>query len=246
MTERVDQGGNQIERSSHYGLISALVALAGLGIALLSGEFRHISWLLRPAGIAFLLLELAALSVALIGAIQAARCTTPEGDRSLLILGGGLALVLIVLGLGPVVRRGPGPHAEIIAQQTCGADLWNLGVAMAAYSRAHNGRYPTPEKWCDLLMAEAKDPSGEVVRCLGGKEGRCHYAMNPLADPCSAPDVVLLLECRDGWNRFGGAEILTMRHQRGKSCNVLFVNGHVEFIEAERIPLLRWEGKVGL
>jgi prepilin-type processing-associated H-X9-DG protein len=68
--------------------------------------------------------------------------------------------------------------------------------------------------------------------------------MNPLAEPNSSPDVVLLFECDGGWNRSGGAELLTTSHHEGKGCGVLFADGHVAFVAAEVIPLLRWEGKV--
>jgi hypothetical protein len=241
MTEPVEQGINQTKRSLRHGLISALLALAGLGGVAVAGMFKKIPWIGSLGGSAFILLELMAFYAALIGAIRAARRPTSAGDRALLILGGGLSLVLIAQVVDSI--RPHGHRAEMIAQQTEATDLETLGRAMTAYSLAHDGRYPTPEKWCDLLLRDANDPSVEVVRCLGGKERRCRYAMNPLADSCSAPDVVLLFECREGWNRFGGPEILTARWQRGKSCTVLFVNGQVEFIEADKVPLLRWEGK---
>jgi hypothetical protein len=242
MRDQAEPGSNQAKRPLRYGLISALLALGGLGVAMLSGELRRIAWLLRPPGIVFSLFELAALCVALIGAIRATWCKALQGDRSLLILGGGLAFVLVVLGLRPVLDWGPGPRAEIIAQQTEAAELEELGRAMMAYSRAHNGRYPAPEKWCDALTTEAKALPPGSLHCLRG-EGRCRYAMNPLADPCSASDVVLLFECRDGWNRFGGPEILTARWQHGGSCTVLFVSGKAGLIETEKITFLKWEGR---
>jgi hypothetical protein len=67
--------------------------------------------------------------------------------------------------------------------------------------------------------------------------------MNPYADCWSAPDVVLLFESNCGWNQAGGPELLiTGRHEGG--CNILFVNGDIEFVKTEEIPGLKWEGKL--
>jgi prepilin-type processing-associated H-X9-DG protein len=43
------------------------------------------------------------------------------------------------------------------------------------------------------------------------------------------------------WNQFGGPEILTASHHRGKGANILFADGHVEFVPVEKFPTLRWK-----
>ncbi len=43
------------------------------------------------------------------------------------------------------------------------------------------------------------------------------------------------------WNQFGGPEILTTENHKGKGCNVLFNNGHVEFVKTDRVGELKWE-----
>jgi hypothetical protein len=259
MTESIEQGSNQTKHFSHYGLVSALLSIVGLACFVVFARFSNtekVHWFAGVAGEAFLLLELMAFFAALLGTIRAAwhlatkrgGTLSSPGDEALLILGGALSLFFIAQAVDQIVREMTlhrHGHAQEIAQWAEAANLEELGKAMTVYSRVHNGRYPASEKWCDALMEEVKDLSPDARRCLRG-EGQCRYAMNPLADPCSAPDVVLLFDCDAGWNQHGGAEILTMRHQRGKSCNVLFVNGHVEFIEAEKISLLRWEGKAGM
>ncbi len=52
--------------------------------------------------------------------------------------------------------------------------------------------------------------------------------------------MVLVFESRPGWNQAGGIELLTTENHRGEGCNVLFVDGHVEFVKPEDIPKLRW------
>ena len=44
----------------------------------------------------------------------------------------------------------------------------------------------------------------------------------------------------DRWNQVGGPEDLTVDNHDGKGCNVLFGDGHVDWIKAEDIGKLRW------
>jgi len=62
--------------------------------------------------------------------------------------------------------------------------------------------------------------------------------MNPHADPCCAPDVVLLFESQGGWNLFGGPELMTTERHKG-GC-VLFVDGSVRWIKPEEVIGLKW------
>lgn len=44
----------------------------------------------------------------------------------------------------------------------------------------------------------------------------------------------------DQWNQVGGPkDVVLTRHLR-RGCNILYTGGHVEFVEAEEIPNLRW------
>ncbi len=69
---------------------------------------------------------------------------------------------------------------------------------------------------------------------------RSHYAMNPNCSPNSPPDIVLLFETEDGWNQFGGPELLTTKHHKGKGCNILFNDGRFEFVKKEQLGNLNW------
>lgn len=73
----------------------------------------------------------------------------------------------------------------------------------------------------------------------------CHYAINPNAKPSSPGDMVLLFETRHGWNQFGGPEILSHENhlelEGHKGCNILFNNGHVEFVKPKQFEKLKWK-----
>jgi hypothetical protein len=123
----------------------------------------------------------------------------------------------------------------------CRKNLWSLRTFLGVYADEHN-RYPPADRWCDVLIQHGGEGREAFLRCPSAENGPCSYAINPHADPCSTPDVVLLFETNSGWNQNGGPELLTAkRHKRGS--NVLFVNGDVRFVKAKDVPLLRWEGR---
>jgi prepilin-type processing-associated H-X9-DG protein len=67
--------------------------------------------------------------------------------------------------------------------------------------------------------------------------------MNPNCEPNSPPDTVLLFETRSGWNQYGGPELLTFDNHQGKGANVLFNDGHFEFIRPKDIGRLKWKAE---
>lgn len=124
------------------------------------------------------------------------------------------------------------------------ANLKHIGVMVLLYSGDFDGKYPTSDKWCDLLVENYRvDTKIFICRSALGKgdKGRCHYALNPDCEPNSPPDMVLLFETKGGWNQFGGPEILTTENHNGKGCNVLFNDGRVEFVKKEQIGKLKWK-----
>ena len=83
-----------------------------------------------------------------------------------------------------------------------------------------------------------------TFRCRGAAEGPCDYAMNEnVAEigTSAPPDMVLLFETHPGWNQVGGAEILTTENHQEEGCNLLFVDGHVEFVRIQELHRLRWK-----
>ena len=125
----------------------------------------------------------------------------------------------------------------------CGTNILQLNSALRMYTSDYDGRYPTEDKWCDLLV-EYPDVDKSLFICKGaqtkGGQEKCHFALNPNCEPNSPNDVVLLFDTKGGWNQFGGPELLTTENHKGKGCNILFNDGHVEFIRKEELDKLNW------
>ncbi len=129
-------------------------------------------------------------------------------------------------------------------QMQCGTNLAVLGKAMRLYTNDYDGQYPIADKWCNLLL-EHVEIKGHFV-CPSARPGKgryAHYAINPNVEPNSPPELVLLFETTPGWNKFGGAEILSLENHKRKGCNVLFNDGHVEFIKPRRLGNLKWKNE---
>jgi len=134
----------------------------------------------------------------------------------------------------------------------CAYNLQQLSKAILLYSNDNQGRYPEPNRWCDLLLEyeqiELKHflcPDvtfqwhRQVFPWPVPKNEKCYYAMNPNCEPNLPPDTVLLFETKGGWNRFGGPELLTTENHLGRS-NILFNDGRVERVGQKHIPDLNW------
>ena len=131
-------------------------------------------------------------------------------------------------------------RVRCLAQRiVCNTNLKQISVTMQLYAQDNDDNYPTASKWCDLLI-ENYDIDKKTFRCLSTSEGPCNYAMNPNCAPDSPGDVVLLFESRAGWNQSGGPELLTIENHQGDGCNVLFNDGHVNFIKSEDVNDLKW------
>jgi prepilin-type processing-associated H-X9-DG protein len=134
-------------------------------------------------------------------------------------------------------------HAEA-HKVVCGANMFGLGKAITIYASNHNGKYPTPDKWCDLLV-EGDYASKKMFICRAAPsqddKDKCHYAINPNCEPNSPPDMVLLFETKGGWNQLDGPEILTTENHKGQGCNVLFNDGSVKFVEPQELGKLKWK-----
>jgi prepilin-type processing-associated H-X9-DG protein len=134
----------------------------------------------------------------------------------------------------------------------CQKNMIELYKTIATYSKTDN-QYPAKDKWCDLLTDQPKIEKG-IFLCPGPdrlksnrwnreQPYRCSYAINPNAEPNSAGDVVLLFETKDGWNQSGEAELMSFDNHYRKGCNVLFNDGHVEFVSPKKKDKLNWGNK---
>ena len=150
-----------------------------------------------------------------------------------------LSLGFIFSGLGEAREHGKEVVKES-AEKACMANLHRLGFAMSMYYAQHDQEYPAADKWCEVLMkggfAESKH-----FRCPAARDGQsCHYVMNSAAIPYARRRRVLLFESKGGWNQHGGPEMLSTENHGGRGCHIVFNNGDVEFVPAERLDRLRW------
>ena len=130
------------------------------------------------------------------------------------------------------------PVGPFTARKRCAANMRSLAISMLIYT---TGDYAMPaDNWCDLLVEGGYVESEKQLRCPADKKGTCSYAINPNHKQTSPSDSVLLFECQDGWNRSGGAELLSADNHDGKGCNIIFNDYHVEFIKKEEFKSLKW------
>jgi prepilin-type processing-associated H-X9-DG protein len=165
----------------------------------------------------------------------------------------GIALPVIVLPVVAMVLAVMMPvltKVKHIAQrEVCSVNMKGLSMAIMVYADDYEGRFPTADQWCDLLMEHA-DVSKMSLRCPVSPEGSFSYAFNQNLDGLTTDevdsDVVMLFESEPGRNMTGGPELLkTNRHPASDrasfgGCNVAFFDGHVEFVNADKISKLKW------
>jgi prepilin-type processing-associated H-X9-DG protein len=129
-----------------------------------------------------------------------------------------------------------------VHKMICGTNMSLLCMTMLLYAQDYNDKFPTPSKWCDLMI-EHTDVKPRMFRCPGASEGPGNYAMNINIEKLgkkSPPDMVVLFETKPGWNQSGGPEILSTENHQGKGCNVVFVDTHVDFVKTKDLNKLKW------
>ena len=228
-------------------------AIASIISATAQGSFRRSStsvfFLVKDMPIFFVILyltiTLTGLAIALISLFQ---IITSKGRlKGKFFAGTSIAIFIFSLVPSPKYMRVSSPLPSI---STCRANLHSLWLALLMYSSENEGKYPTTDKWCDLLkdyyfenhlVCPTQERAGE----------RCSYAINPYCEPNSPPDTVLLFETKGGWNQFGGIEIVsTGNHPRERDrfwgykirgCNILFNDRRVRFVREEEFSRLNWK-----
>ena len=150
------------------------------------------------------------------------------------------AIIILVRMMIPIR-----PGRRVPDSIMCRINLSMLGKSIRIYANDYDGEYPTADKWCDLLVSFSEVKPNQLI-CRGSdlKIGESSYSLNKnIAGKKSSeipPNIVLLFETQEGWNQFGGPELLTTDNHKGKGCNVLFNDGSVEFVKPERIAELKW------
>jgi hypothetical protein len=150
-------------------------------------------------------------------------------------------------------------------REDCERNLKTLSTAIKVYGEKHNGEFPAPAKWCDLLLSEHPQESDGLIglywklskesfQCEGGsaiKTGeKLGYAFNTnLASKRISevdPNVVVIFESNTvGWNLNGDSKIMNPnRHMNflgeNGSC-VLRANQYdVKFVPQSEVKNLRW------
>ena len=160
-----------------------------------------------------------------------------------------VALPVIVLLMGILMPAFSGVR-QTAFRMVCATNMSALGQSMLIYAGDNNNMFPTPSNWCDLLV-EYQSVSKQTFACPAAlikyrSVDQCNYAMNINVENLgrnAPPSMVILFESSPGWNQAGGPEILTTDNHQGEGCNVLFVDGHVEFIKAEYLSNLNWDAK---
>ncbi|MCE5339828.1 MAG: DUF4190 domain-containing protein [Planctomycetaceae bacterium] len=149
-----------------------------------------------------------------------------------------LPLMLAIL-LPALVRT-----RQVATKMVCATNLKTLGLAMMTYTAENNDTYPPAGNWCDLLKDKVKP---ENLRCpsIRKVEGQTSYALNiNVAGRKTSEiphDTVLLFETTPAANPAGGPELYTTSNHGNVGCNILFADGHVEFVYKENYYSLRWK-----
>ncbi len=190
---------------------------------------------------------LSAIPAIILGIVALVKISKSAGQ----IRGTGLAVTGIVLpaALLPVVAMTLGilmpalaRTRQIAFRMVCATNMSGLGKAMLIYASDYDEKYPTPSRWCDLLI-ECCEVSEKSFLCKAVHKGPCNYAMNKNIEKLGTnapPDMVLLFETHPGWNQNGGPELLTTNNHQGDGCNILYVDTHVEFVRPGRLKDLKW------
>ena len=136
---------------------------------------------------------------------------------------------------------------DVAKQVICQSNLQGLSTSMLFYTEDYNGMLPAGN-WCDLLIEEADaSPRSFICQDTDAVEGQSCYAMNKYLVGKELgvlpPETVLLFETETGlFNQLGGPEDVALRHGRTgqQGCNILFADGHTEFVTEEGIADLQW------
>jgi prepilin-type processing-associated H-X9-DG protein len=185
-----------------------------------------------------------------------------------IILPAVMAILLPFLAIFAAIMMPAIAKAKDIAQRTiCETNLRGLGASITVYANDCNDQLPPADHWCELLVSKGKVlPKSLLCPNSDAVEGESSYAMNihVVGKKLSRlpADMVLLFETDTGkdngprteiintrashpvypkrWNQAGGQEMLAAHSHKGDGCNVLFADGHTEFICGDKLQRLRW------
>lgn len=226
--------------------VTSLVLMMPAAIASIIGTSRPLRVNDMPIffGYLYFTIILAGLIIAGISLFQ---IITSNGRlKGILFAGLSIAIFLFSLVWIPMTSTG----RVSTRMPMCRYNLKTLRLALENYSYDYQGKYPTADKWCDLLKDYHRE---KYLVCPAQRWAgeRCSYAINPYCEPNSPPDTVLLFETKGGWNQFGGIEIASTDNHpyerdrfwgyKIRGCNILFNDRSVRCVRKEEFPKLKWK-----
>ena len=166
----------------------------------------------------------------------------------------GIALPIVVLPVVAMVLAIAMPavsRAKQVAERVvCAQNMKQINLAIHLYTVENDNQFPTAKEWYDLIELYIGKSAREITRCPVESQGTFSYAFNQNLDGLTTeevePDVVMLFESEPGRNMTGGPQLVkTNRHPASDrasfgGCNIAFFDGRVEFVNADRIPKLKW------
>lgn len=109
----------------------------------------------------------------------------------------------------------------VLSRKTvCASNLRNIANGLVIYAYEHEGKYPDT---LDLLITEG-DFAPKSLRCPCSTMSGPHYVYIPDADWSSEPPVPVTFD--------------RLANHNGQGANVLFTDGHVEFVTLARYKKL--------
>ncbi|MHC4153945.1 MAG: DUF4190 domain-containing protein [Planctomycetota bacterium] len=229
MSEADNNSQGEKPKTSKLAIWSLLLGLVGFGL-----------WYL-PVGMT----GLAGIVLGIVALRKIQRSAGSLQGRGFAIAGivtSVIYIVVLVCAVTPWVVEQK-RHKQVVA---CGQQLSQLGKAMALHAETNGDKYPVAETWCDLLLKQG-GVTNEQLKCPGDAKGPCSYTLNRSIvgiERSQIPeDVVVLFESGPDWSQFGGPEILTTENHKGKGCNILFNDGHVEFVPSNELSQLKWKAE---
>ncbi len=125
----------------------------------------------------------------------------------------------------------------------CERNLQNIGEALREYAKVNDDQLPDPDKWCDQIIEEGRD----IFVCAASdvNSGESSYALNEDVIEMKfseiPDDMVLVFETtKPGYHQVAGPNTINISNHQNEGCNILFADGHVEFVKKELIPKQKW------
>ena len=132
---------------------------------------------------------------------------------------------------------------QLARRQICMTNMKGLGTAIMVYANGYDDKFPTANEWCDLLI-EFADVDPRSFRCKPRATEAFSYGFNENLDGLgfddASADTVMLFEIVGGRNVVGGPELLSTERHRNEGCNIVFADGHAQFVRTHQLGDLKW------